>query len=377
MAYFDHAATTPLDPRVRAVLLETLGPPLNPSSIHLDGQRARRLLEDARARLAAAVGLADPALLCFTSGATEAANLALRGLADAHRDGPLCVVTSPLEHSCVRATLERLAADGRVELHHLPVLPDGRARLDPAAVPPSAGLLCLMHANNETGVLQDVAGARALARERRIPWLCDAAQVPGKAPLDLDALGADLAILSAHKAGGPVGIGCLAGPALPRLLPQVTGGAQEDERRAGTQPVALARAFAEALALAAAEVDKRRAHRLACEHSFLAALERARVPFRLNGEATRLPGFLNLSFPGREAVDMVIALDQAGHRASPGSACSTGVVAASPVLAAMFPDDPERAAAGVRITFGPDTTPEAVGQLVESLASLVNPSSVR
>ncbi|MDK2973145.1 MAG: cysteine desulfurase [Candidatus Sumerlaeota bacterium] len=371
MAYFDHAATTPLDPRVRDVMLEHAGEPLNPSSIHQPGQRARRLLDQARGQLAAAVGLGDAGQVCFTSGATEAANLALRGLATGNTGGPLHVVTSALEHSCVRETLEHLAETGRVVLHLLPVGGDGRAVLDDDAIPMQAGLLCLMHANNETGVVQDVAAARALARRRGIPWLCDACQTLGKEPLVLDDLGADLVILSAHKAYGPVGIGCLAGPGLGRLVPQITGGAQEEERRAGTPSVPLARAFAAAAELAVAELGQRREHLAALEEEFLACLARAGAPHRLNGTAPRLPGFLNLSFPGRDAVDMVIALDQHGESASPGSACSTGVVAASPVLAAMYPDDAERAAGGVRFTFGRQTTRQEVATLAETIVSIL------
>lgn len=369
MPYFDHAATTPVDPRALAEFARLAPEALNASSIHAAGQRARRLLDGCRERLAAAMRLPDAADIVFTSGATEAANFALRGLA-ARGPRPLRVATSAIEHSCVRDTLGVLAAQGAVDLVELPVGEDGRARLEPARLA-AVHLLCLMHGNNETGVIQDVAAARERRAGGRFLWLCDASQSLGKVPLDLGALEADLVILSSHKIYGPAGVGCLAGPGLGQLVPQITGGPQEDERRAGTQPVALVAAFVRAAELAVEELDARRAHLLALEEHFLAALRELGVAFQLNGAAERLPGFLNLSFAGFEAVDVVIALDQAGHCVSPGSACSTGVVAVSPVLSAMFGNETARAAGGVRITFGKDTTEPEVTALAGDLAAVV------
>ncbi|MBX3730435.1 MAG: aminotransferase class V-fold PLP-dependent enzyme, partial [Candidatus Sumerlaeia bacterium] len=300
MRYFDHAATTPLDPRVRDALVEHAGEPLNPASIHGAGQHARRLLEHARGELAEAIGLHDPARIVFTSGATEAANLVLRGLADALAR-PLRVLSSPIEHACIRQTLESLERAGRARVHLLPVAEDGTVQLAADKLP-EADLLCLMHANNETGVLQDVERARELARRHGMLWLCDACQSPARVLFDADALGADFVLLSAHKLYGPVGVGCLAGPGVDRLMPQLTGGAQEDERRAGTVAVALARAFAAAAALAVRERQADAARLRIHEHALLAGLHAAGVAFRLNGDAPRLPGFLNLSFADHAAL---------------------------------------------------------------------------
>jgi cysteine desulfurase len=375
MPYFDHAATTPLDPRVRDVLVEHAAEPLNPASIHRAGQRARRLLEQARTELAEAIGLRDPASLVLTSGATEAANLVLRGLADA-LGRPLRVLSSPIEHACIRQTLQALERAGRAHVHLLPVAEDGTVQLGGATVP-EADLLCLMHANNETGVLQDVGSARDLAHRHGMLWLCDACQSPARVPLDAGALGADFVLLSAHKLYGPVGIGCVAGPGLDRLVPQLTGGAQEDERRAGTVAVALARAFAAAATLAVREREADAARLRALEQALLAALQVAGVAFRLNGAAPRLPGFLNLSFGNHAALDMVIALDRSGCCLSPGSACSTGVVPRSPVLAAMFPDDADRAGGGVRITFGRSSDESDIPPLVAAVQALTSRTQSR
>lgn len=361
MAYFDHAATTPLDPRLGPLLAEALATPSNPSSIHAAGRRARRRLEAARERVAACLGLADAAQVIFTSGATEAANLALRGLAGT---APVAIACSRLEHACVRDTVEALAGAGRAHLVELPVGADGRV-----GALGDAKVLCLMAANNETGVVQDAAAARAwrAAGPERL-WLCDATCVPGRAPLAPAVDGADLVLLSGHKFGAPPGIGVLAGPGVVRLVPQATGGPQEDNRRAGTQAVALAEAMAQALAWAEDELAARVTHLRDLEQHLLAGLAALGRPWRLNGEGERLPGMLNLSFEGLEAMDVVVALDQAGHCVSPGAACSTGVVAVSPVLAAMYPDDAPRAAGGVRITLGASTTRAEIDALVVALA---------
>ncbi len=364
--YFDYAATTPLDERLVPLLREHLLSPLNPSSTHSAGQKARRLLEDARERFAGLLGFTSPDHVVFTSGATEAANLALRGLAQAVPQ-PLRIATSEIEHSCIHDTVEDLEKLSLASVITLPVTEAGRT------VPNSdngTDLLCLMHSNNETGVLQDMEAARRFCSAENALWLCDASQSIGKVHFDAKKTGADLVVLSSHKVYGPVGAGALAGPAVARLRPQITGGPQEDEHRAGTQPVALILAFVRAVELAVEELHQRHRHLQNLESAFLRGLKKSATPFEINGEEPRIPGFLNLSFPGIEAADAVIALDQAGVRVSPGSACSTGVVAVSPVLAAMFPDKPERASGGIRVTFGAPTTEKDVASLVDAVSRL-------
>lgn len=371
--YFDHAATTPADPRVIERVLPLLAEPLNASSVHQSGQRARRLLDEARQAARQSLGLRPGDPLVFTSGATEAANLALRGFCDARPGAPPVIACSAIEHSCVRDTVEFLAASGRCTVRPLAVAGDGRVVLEEGLMD-GVDLLCLMAVNNETGVVQDSAGARALRERMGFRWLCDASQAVGRTAFDAAQWGADAVVASSHKVYGPPGAGCLAGPMVESLAPQVTGGPQEDEHRAGTEALPWIVGFAEALRLAVEEGPARRAHLATLEAGFLGHLAQQAPGFRINGSARRAPGFVNLSFPGHQAVDLVIALDQQGMRVSPGSACSTGVVAISPVLDAMYPGDGERAAGGIRVTFGRDNTLGEARELAAALALLANGS---
>lgn len=371
MPYFDYAATTPLDPRVAELFLELSSQALNPSSLHQSGQKARRLLEAARQSIASNIGLHDPTTLIFTASATESANLALRGLCKPHEK--TLIASSANEHSCISETLEVLQKEELAEVISWPVNEVGQMQFP---LEPTTGLtaFCMMHVNNETGVIQYVAQAKDYKDRTNSRWICDLSQSLGKIPVNVSELGADLVLLSAHKIYGPHGIGCLAGPAVPKLRPMIVGGPQEDNRRAGTQGVALAACFAKALELAIDEQQKRRAQLVELEELFFKELAVTGIEFVLNGSQTnRLPGFFNLSFGNREGIDVVIALDQRGAQVSPGAACSTGVVAVSPVLRAMFPKDSVRAAGGVRISMSHKTTAEEVLTLVREIASICRP----
>ncbi|MDX2177423.1 MAG: aminotransferase class V-fold PLP-dependent enzyme [Candidatus Sumerlaeia bacterium] len=370
MPYLDHAATTPLAPEALEAMRAAWERPRNASSAHRAGQAARRLLEDARARLAAALD-AEPSWVVFTSGASEANNLAIRGHAD-HEAGHgrrAAIASSPLEHSCVRETVARLAIQGRAAVHTLAVSPEGRA--DTAAPGlERASLLCLMAVQNETGAVQDLAGARALAARLGARWLCDGAQALGKVPFSVRASGADFVSVSAHKVGGPSGIGALVGPGVTALAPQITGGPQEGGLRAGTQAVALAAGFAAAAEAAVARLAERAARMAELERIVADALDARGVPWRRNGGEPRAPGFFNISIEGLEGADLVIALDARGFEAGSGSACSTGVMEVSPAMHAMFPRDTARAAGALRITFGAGNTPEDAHALGAALAGL-------
>jgi cysteine desulfurase len=278
------------------------------------------------------------------------------------------ILSSAIEHSCVRETLEHLTARGGIAVRSMEVLESGQAvpYWDLGNGP--LDLLCLMHANNETGVLQDQGAASRLADSTGCVWLCDASQSFGKVPVRLPDLGAGLVIASSHKLGGPLGIALLAGSSVAQLAAQIVGGGQEEGRRGGTPAVALARAFAAAAAAAVARQESEADRLRVLEGQFLGRLTSLEVSWRLNGLGDRLPGFVNLSIRGLEAVEATIALDASGFRVSPGSACSTGVVEVSPVLKAMFPGDEERAKGGLRISMGRETTPEAVIGLAAELA---------
>ena len=321
--YLDANATEPLRPEARQALLVALEVVGNPSSVHADGRAARRLLEDAREALADRFG-GEPGGLVFTAGGTEANALALAGLSPGRR-----VLVGATEHAAVLAAAPPEAAT-------VPVLPDGTADLDAleamlaASGPPA--LVCLMAANNETGVLHPLAAIMELCRRHGALLHVDAVQAAGRVALDAGA--ADSLALSGHKLGGPAGAGALLlrpGLDLPAL---VRGGGQERGRRGGTEPLPAIAGFAAAAVAATPNTAARLAAlRARLEAAVLAATPEAVVVGAAASE--RLPNTTSLLLPGVPAEAQVIALDLAGVRTSAGAACSSGKVARSHVLAAM------------------------------------------
>jgi cysteine desulfurase len=367
--YLDHNATTPLLPQAWEAMrpaLETVG---NPSSPHHAGRRARQLLEDARERVAVRLG-ADPDEVIFTSGATEANNLALFGLANS----PGRLLAAPIEHPCVVEPLKQLAGRG-FAVDWLPVTP--RGQVEASAVSErlcvNTRLVCLMLANHETGAIQPV---RDVA-ERLPPGValhCDAAQAVGKIPLNFRDLGATTLSASAHKFRGPKGVGVLLLKRGTPLRPQLFGGHQQRGHRPGTEPVALALGLAAALEHAVAEMDANRAHLTRLRQRLLDRLREAAAPVVLNGPAPGnpdgLPTTLNLSFPGCRADVLLARLDLAGVACSTGSACSSGSLLPSPVLQAMgVSDDVLRSA--IRFSVGPPLTESDIDDAAERIASCV------
>lgn len=367
--FLDHAATTPVDPRVADFYRDRLGAPLNASSIHRQGQAARARLEFARRSVADLLGLRAEEVI-FTSSASESNNLVIRGLTSRRRRMrvPTIIASSPLEHSCVRECLNWMSQEQSITLRTLPVEESGRVRLDSGV--DGTHLLCLMHAQNETGIVQDVAAAAFWRKRSNGLWLCDATQTLGRMHVNVRELKADFVTGSSHKLYAPAGVGLLAGTGLAQLDPQIIGGPQEGSLRAGTQPVALIEAFAFALKLAREDAEHETAAMKALEDEFLDMLRERGVSFRLNGNGPRLAGFLNMSVDGFSGADMVIALDTAGICVSSGSACATGVMEVSPALAAMFPDDAKRAAGAVRITPGRGVSVEDMRRAAEVVARL-------
>lgn len=371
--FLDHASTSPTRGEVMDALRGDLVGGLNPSSVHRAGQKAAALLEEARSELASLLRL-QPSQVVFTSGATEANNLALGGFAKAfhQRTGRRPrLLASVLEHACVRECCRELAAEGLAAVDWMDVTAAGRAVLPGAATPEPPDLFCLMAAQNETGVIQDLEGARELRLAAGSRWLCDVTQSFPLLATDAPALGADLLSFTSHKIGGPPGVGVLAGQGLREIAPLLRGGPQEQELRAGTQPVALIRGFVLAARLAVEERDAHRRHLRQLEECLLGGLRERGVAHQLNGgESPRLPGFLNLSFPGFPGPDLVIALDARGFAVSSGSACATGVMETSEALSAMFPDDAARAGGALRITPGRTTTEEEMHRLAGAIAEI-------
>ncbi len=314
MAYLDANATEPLRPEARTAMLAALDLPGNPASVHAAGRAARRLLEDARAVLAARFGTATEGVV-FTSGGTEANALAIAGLCPGRR-----VIIGATEHDAIRA-----AAPGA---ETLPVDADGVADLDALSrmLPGSPALVCLMLANNETGTLQPIAAAAALCRQHGALLHVDAVQAAGRIDTGLTALGAQSMALSSHKLGGPKGAGALLLMPGQEVAPLIRGGGQERGRRGGTPALPAIAGFA--AAAAAARMDLAAMRDAAEAH----ALGRGAIVL---GGSSRLPNTSCLALPGVRADIQVIALDLAGVAVSAGAACSSGKVARSHVLDAM------------------------------------------
>jgi cysteine desulfurase len=366
--YLDNNATTPVLPAVwealRPFQTEVYG---NPASAHRAGRRARQALEDAREQVAALLG-AHPDEVVFTSGATEANNLALTGLAG---DPPGHVVTSPIEHPSVSEPVQRLAERG-FAIDDLPVNRTGVVCAEglPERLRPDTRLVTVMLANNETGAVQPVR--LLVARlESACAFHCDAVQAVGKLPVHFHDLGVTTLSFSAHKFHGPRGIGALLVRRGTRLRPLLLGGHQQRGRRPGTEPVALVVGLATALDLAEREREARLARVRALRHRLLDQLRATAAPVVLNGpEEGGVPHTINLSFPGCRADALLMCLDLAGVACSTGSACSSGSLLPSPVLRAMgVPEEVLHSA--MRFSLSALLTEEEIDEAARRIAAAV------
>lgn len=372
--YLDYQATTPMDARVLEAMLPYLTSSFgNPHSTqHVFGKDAEEAVETARKEIAALIG-ADSREIIFTSGATEANNLAIIGAGRFRQrigDGVARVLTFATEHKCVLASVAALAEEG-FETEVLPVQPDGLIDLglleEKLKVPTT--LVSLMAVNNEIGTIQPIAEAARLTRAAGALLHVDAAQATGKIPLDMSTTDIDLLSISAHKMYGPKGIGALYIRRRPRarLLPLIHGGGQERGFRSGTLPAPLCVGFGKAAVLAKAEMAEE-AERLArIRSSFLAALDKAGARYTINaGMERRTPGNLNLAFDGADALPLINAAPDVAI--STGSACSSASVEPSYVLKAIGLS-PADAARSVRIAFGRQTTEAEAVSAAERLAA--------
>lgn len=371
--YFDHNATTPVDPVVLEAVTRALRDDFgNPSSVHHFGQRAKAVLDTARTAVARLVN-GEPSEIVFTSGGTEADNFAIRGVAEAlEPSGRRHLIASAIEHEAVLMTLKALARRGwKTTL--LPVDSTGIVSPDALreAMTDETALVSIMHANNEIGTVQPVRELAAIAHERGALFHTDAVQSAGKIPLDVRALGVDLAAISAHKFNGPKGVGALWIRRGTRLNAILTGGKHERNRRAGTENVAGIAGFGVAAELAVKKLDAEAA-RLRALRDRLEAGILERIPgTAVNGaREPRVPNTTNISFEGIEAESLLIALDLEGFAVSTGSACSSGTLEPSHVLRAMgFP--PHRTQNSIRISLGAGNTDAEVDAFLEKLPGVV------
>lgn len=367
MTYFDYQATTPLAPEALSAMMPYLTDRFgNPHSAgHRYGWEAKAGVEAARKQVAALVHAESESIL-FTSGATEANNLALIGAMQAAPKGRNRLVTAATEHACVLGAAEWLAGQG-VDVVVLPVGADGLLDLADlrAAVTPETALVSVMLVNNEIGVIQPIAEIASPAKAAGALLHCDAAQAAGKLPIDVAALGVDLMSISAHKMYGPKGIGALYRKPGVALAPQTHGGGQEAGLRSGTLSPALAAGFGAAAKLAAGRLAEDQRHVAACRDLLLDTLSTRQVGYRLNGAASpRYAGNLNLCFPNCDGDRLIAGLR--GFAVSSGAACASGSGKPSHVLAALgLPRD--LAKASLRIGFGRETTLDDVRRLAEAL----------
>jgi cysteine desulfurase len=369
--YLDHAATTPVDPGVLAAMLpyytEIAG---NASSMHGFGQEARTGVEQARQEVASLIG-ARAGEIVFTSGATEADNLAVLGVALATETRGRHIITSAIEHHAVLEACRFLERRGYA-VTYVPV--DGRGIVDPdgvrRALRPDTVLISIMAANNEIGTLQPIAEIGRLARERRVPFHTDATQMVGTVPLHVDDVSADLLSMSAHKRYGPKGVGALYVRTGTPLAAVQVGGSQERGRRGGTENVPGIVGIGAAFRIAAEVMEPERA-RLAVLRDRIIRDALALPGASLNGDPEqRLPNNVNLSFEGTDSQSLVIGLDLRGVAASSGSACTSGTLEPSHVLAALgLP--PAHASAAVRLTLGRGTSEADVAHAVDALREVV------
>src|SRR6266516_7780569 len=380
VVYLDHAATTPMLPEALAAMTEELAQVGNPSSLQNQGRRARRVVEKSRELIAEAYG-ARPSEVVFTSGGTEADNLAVKGLFWARRDAEPAfrrVLAASAEHHAVLDAVNWLAEHEGAEACWLPV--DATGTLSPATArefierdPGSVALVSVMWANNEVGTVQPVAELAAIAREYQIPFHSDAVQAAGQLPVSLAGSGATALTITGHKIGGPVGAGALLLARGADPVPVLHGGGQERDVRSGTLDTAAIRAFAVAVEISRMRRDDE-AKRLAALRDDLIARVRASVPDAvLNGPPPgpdRLPGNAHFSFPGCEGDALLMLLDAKGIACSTGSACTAGVAQPSHVLLAMGADD-SRARGSLRFSLGHTSTPDDVAALGSVIGEVV------
>ncbi|HUL25046.1 MAG TPA: cysteine desulfurase family protein [Streptosporangiaceae bacterium] len=376
MVYLDHAATTPMIGEAIAVMTAELAHLGNPSSLHNAGRRARRVVEESRERVADAYG-ARPSEVVFTSGGTEADNLAVKGLYWArHAVGTRRrrVLVTTIEHHAVLDSAQWLASHEAADVGWLPVdaaglLPPETLRGAIAPDPGAVALVSVMWANNEVGTIQPIAELAAVAREHQIPFHTDAVQAAGQVPVNFAASGVDALTITGHKIGGPVGVGALLLARGIEPVPVLHGGGQERDVRSGTLDAPAIAAFA----IAAQTAVKRRqeeAARLASLRDELIGRVLAAVPDAiLNGAPPgpgRLPGNAHFSFPGCEGDALLMLLDAKGIACSTGSACTAGVAQPSHVLLAMGADE-ARARGSLRFSLGSTSTEadvEALGAVI-------------
>jgi len=371
--YLDHAATSPMNGQVieamTAAMQEVFG---NASSIHKAGREARKYLDDARELLAKSIG-AQAGEIIFTSGGTEADNMAILGTVYARANEGKHIITTQVEHHAVLHTCEKLERDG-FEVTYLPVDQKGRVAIEDVqkALRDDTILVTIMYGNNEVGTIQPIAEIGALLREHSAIFHTDAVQAYGLESIDVNELQVDLLSVSAHKINGPKGVGFLYQKAGTPLASYALGGAQEKKRRAGTENIPAIIAFATAVQVANELREEKRSLYNHFKQIMLAVFSQEKLAFHVNGdEVYSLPHVLNISFAGMEVESFLVNLDMAGIYVSSGSACTAGSIDPSHVLVAMFGQSAEELRNSIRFSFGQGLTEKDIQDAAEKTAQIV------
>lgn len=370
--YLDHSATTPVAPEVLEAMLPYLrGKFGNPGSLHSFGQETKAAVQEAREHVAALVG-ARPSEIIFTSGGTEADNLAIKGVAHAHRSDGRHIVTTSIEHHAVEQTCHALAREG-FDVTVVPTDRDGLISPEAveAAIRPDTILVSVMAANNEVGTVEPFAALGKIAHDHGIPFHTDAVQAIGKVPIDVGRDHIDLLALSGHKFHAPKGVGALYVRDGLRLEPELHGGGQEHGLRSSTLNVPGIVGLGKAAAIARAELD-RESQRLGAlrDRLFVGVLVQVPRAYITGHRTQRLPNHASFRFEGLEGDELVLQLDLRGIAASSGAACLTGSAEPSPVLLALGYSR-EEALSGLRLSLGRGTTEGEITRVLELLPGLV------
>lgn len=371
--YLDHAATTPVHPRVLEAMLpyfaEKYG---NPSSIYSVARESRRALDEARDTVAQVLGARSSEII-FTGGGSEADNLAIKGAAFAQRNKGNHIITSAIEHHAVLHTCEFLEKHFGFEVTYLPVDRYGVVDLDALerAIKPTTVLVTVMMANNEVGTIEPIHEISKIVRRRGIPFHTDAVQAVGSQDVNVDLLGVDMLTMSAHKFYGPKGVGALYVRRGTPLLPLIQGGGQERQRRAGTENVPGIVGLAQALKLCYDELQSRNEHVRRMRDKLIAGITRIPMSFLTGHPVQRLPNSASFCFEFVEGESILLSLDMLGVGASSGSACTSGSLEPSHVLSAM--GIPVEVAHGsLRLTTGIDNTEEQIDFVIDQLPAIID-----
>ncbi|WP_251549298.1 cysteine desulfurase family protein [Neobacillus muris] len=371
--YLDHAATSPMRPQVIEKMLEVMNTTFgNPSSIHSFGREARHYIDLARAAMAESIGAKENEII-FTSGGTEADNMALFGAAESYRQNGKHIITTQIEHHAVLHACNKLEKMG-FEVTYLPVDETGRISIQDLkdALRDDTILVSVMYGNNEVGTIQPIKEIGQVLKEHPAKFHTDAVQAYGVEKIDVNECLIDLLSVSAHKINGPKGIGFLYVRSDIKIAPRMFGGEQERKRRAGTENVASIAGFHEAVLIAVKELGTKRQKFNGYKEMFIKELKRQDIAFHVNGFLENsLPHVLNLSFPGTNVEAMLVNLDLAGIAVSSGSACTAGSIEPSHVLVAMYGKDSEKITNSIRFSFGFTTTTEEILKASEETAKAV------